>query len=206
METSSLYMVGALLALAFTGSWHCGLMCGPIACGILKKQKLFDYHAGRFLSYVGGGFLFGTLGNTITWVQSPTLKIVLSLFLSSFFILTWIPNWKFDFGANKFLTLILKQKPSALIFGFFSVLLPCGWLWTFFAGAAASGSPWVGAFVTFALWLSSLPALSLMPQILKLQMRDLTDKRTLIVRGVLTFAGIYAIWGHFFLQSSLIKF
>jgi uncharacterized protein len=203
MQTSSIYMVGALLVLAFTGSWHCGLMCGPIACGILKKKKIFDYHAGRFLSYVGGGFLFGYLGNTITWTQSPIVKVVLSLFLSSFFIFTWLPMSKFDFGANVLLKYVLKQEPSAFIFGFFSVLLPCGWLWTFFAGAAASGNPWTGAFVTFVLWMSSLPALSLIPQILKLQMRDLTDKRTLIVRGVLTFAGIYAIWGHFFLLSPI---
>jgi sulfite exporter TauE/SafE len=194
--TPSTYLIGSLIFVAFAGSWHCTLMCGPIACGLSEKGNVFYYHMGRLLSYVGGGALFGFLGNNLFQLAPLPLKVLLAFVLSAFFIAPWLPNLKIDLGLNKLIWMILKRRPQVFIVGFLSAFLPCGWLWTFYAGAAASGSAWSGALVTLVLWLSTLPALSLLPQLLKTQTRSLDPRRALIVRGVLTTAGVYAIWSH----------
>ncbi len=194
--TPSLYLLATLVFVAFAGSWHCTLMCGPIACGLSEKGNIYFYHFGRLVSYVGGGALFGYLGKNLFQYAPPPLKVALAVILTAFFIAPWFQDLKFDFGLNKIIWWILKRRPQVFFVGFLSAFLPCGWLWTFYAGAAASGSPWSGALVTLVLWLSSVPALSLLPRLLKTQTRRLDPRRSLIVRGVLTFAGVYAIWGH----------
>ncbi len=195
-STPSMYLIGSLIFVAFAGSWHCTLMCGPIACGLSEKGNIFYYHAGRLLSYVGGGALFGFLGNNIFQLAPLPLKVLLAFVLSAFFIAPWLPTLKIDLGLNKVIWMILKRRPQVFIVGIMSAFLPCGWLWTFYAGAAASGSAWSGALVTLVLWLSSVPALSLLPQLLKTQKNKLDPRRALIVRGILTTAGVYAIWSH----------
>lgn len=194
---SSLYMLGTLLFVAFAGSWHCTLMCGPIACGIAnEKGNLLAYHIGRLITYVAGGALFGFLGKNLFHYAPLPVKILLAVVLSLFFIAPWFPKLKIDFGINKIIWLILKKRPQIFIVGLLSAFLPCGWLWTFYAAAAASKSPWAGGLVLLALWASSVPALSVLPQLLKNQTRHLDQQRTLIVRSVLTLAGVYAIWAH----------
>jgi uncharacterized protein len=192
----SLYLLGTLLFVAFAGSWHCTLMCGPIACGLSDKGNIFYYHLGRLLSYVGGGVLFGFLGKNLFTYGNPFVKVFFAVILSLFFIAPWFPHLKLDFGLNKMVWLLLRKRPRIFSVGFLSAFLPCGWLWTYYAGAAASGSAWAGGLVTLALWMSSVPALSLLPQLLKTQSKGLTAQRALIVRGVLTVSGVYAIWGH----------
>jgi sulfite exporter TauE/SafE len=189
-------LLGSLVFVAFAGSWHCTLMCGPIACGLAEKGNIFYYHLGRLLAYVGGGALFGFLGTTIFQFAPLPGKILLALLLSLFFIAPWFSNLKIDSILNGWLWRLFKKRRHGFYVGFLSAFLPCGWLWTFYAGAATSGSAWAGALVTFVLWLSSLPALSLLPQLLKTQTRNLDPRRALIVRGVLTVAGVYAIWSH----------
>ena len=81
----SLYLLGTLLFVAFAGSWHCSLMCGPIVCGLSEKGNIFYYHLGRMVSYVGGGALFGYLGNHLFQFASFPLKVILALVLSAFF-------------------------------------------------------------------------------------------------------------------------
>lgn len=199
MNTSSLYLLGTLIVVAVTGSWHCGVMCGPIACGFIKKGNIFYYHLGRLISYVGGGMLFGFLGKTLFIVESLPAKIIVAIVLSSFFILPLTSNSFFEKYLHNFIFNILRINKGLFVFGFMSALLPCGWLWTFYAGAASSGSPWAGALVTFVLWTSSLPALSVLPMFFKKNFKGLHARRVEMAQKVLSIAGIYAVFSHLFL-------
>lgn len=42
----------AVFVMAFLGSWHCGVMCGPLSCNFRKKESFLSYHLGRLISYL----------------------------------------------------------------------------------------------------------------------------------------------------------
>jgi sulfite exporter TauE/SafE len=48
---------------------------------------------------------------------------------------------------------------QAFLLGFFTPLLPCGWLYLFAVTAAGAGSAWAGAAVMLAFWAGTVPAL-----------------------------------------------
>lgn len=199
IHSQSLYLLLSLIVVAFMGSWHCGLMCGPIACGFLRKGNIVYYHLGRLISYVGGGALFGYLGKTLFVVDSLAGKWIVAIVLSLFFVLPQLSASAIEKYVHPFVFRILRMNRGLFVFGLLSAVLPCGWLWTFYAGAAASGSPWAGALVTFVLWTSSLPALSALPYFFKQNLKTVNARRARIAHTVLSIAGIYAVWSHLFL-------
>lgn len=187
------------MLFAFTGSWHCGVMCGPIACGLSRERSLFFYHIGRFVSYVGGGILFGYLGQTLFQVQSLGAKILVAVLLCSFFIIPILSTQFTEKFVHSLIYKVLRLNKGLFVFGFLSAFFPCGWLWTFYAGASASGSPWAGAIVTAILWLSTLPALSVFPLFFKKSLKESYGTRVRIAHKLLCFAGIYSVFSHLFL-------
>lgn len=199
IESTTIYLTAGLVVAAFAGSWHCGLMCGPIACGFLRIGNIRYYHFGRLITYVGGGVFFGYLGRTLFVVDSLGAKLAVAVLLSLFFILPRSSSHLIERFVHPALYRLLRLNNSLFVFGLLSALLPCGWLWTFYAGAAASGSPWTGGLVTFTLWASSLPALSVLPLFFKTNLKQVNARRARIAHTVLSIAGIYAVWSHLFL-------
>lgn len=200
MNHHALSMLGLLFAVGFVGSWHCAIMCGPVASALARRGNIKLYHAGRFFSYVGAGALAGAVGANLFKVESFNGKVAVGVFLTLFFVLPFfsvslLKRFKY-MGVQK----IYKFNSSLFVFGLASVLLPCGWLWSFLAGAAASGSPFAGAIVTGVLWATSLPALALLPQYFQRATRGQNPTRQRTVQIVLSTAGIYAIWSHLFLN------
>jgi sulfite exporter TauE/SafE len=81
--------------------------------------------------------------------------------------------------------------------GFLSILLPCAWLYTFAAGAAATQSGWAGALIMFFFAVSAIPALSIAPQFFARALKGSPLKQKTLSLAVLIFAAIYALAAHF---------
>ncbi|MBL7670809.1 MAG: sulfite exporter TauE/SafE family protein [Bdellovibrionaceae bacterium] len=81
--------------------------------------------------------------------------------------------------------------------GFLSILLPCAWLYTFAAGAAATQSGWAGALIMFFFAVSAIPALSVAPHFFARALKGSPLKQKTLSLAVLTFAAIYALAAHF---------
>lgn len=170
--------VGGFLAAAAVGiasSFHCFLMCGPLACaglgGMTRKSKpILAYHLGRTGAYALVGAFLGAVGGTISDALPISLQrffpwlMAAALVLSAFDLGKWLPAipalgrlvgrlGRLGAGANPVVR-------SATI-GALTPLLPCGLLYGIYAAALASGS-WVsGLLVMIGFALGSGPALLL---------------------------------------------
>jgi uncharacterized protein len=173
--------VGVFVA-GFIGSPHCVAMCGPLVFSFARdKRSLALYQIGRMFTYVLAGVVFGAAGNTIlTRLNNP---LVASLAIGTFTLLLVVLGIRFWRREPLHLTmppliskatlsllrvLRIQRAPNFLISfvaGATTVLLPCGHLYSFLIGAAATGSALGGAIFMFAFWLSTVPALALSPMI-----------------------------------------
>ncbi len=162
-----------VVAASLAGSPHCAMMCGPLTLVIgTRKAHHLVFHFGRLLAYVFLGAVAGALGETVlgsealSWVSwTATIVMALGFLLAALQVLRGgqlhlpLPaplqgalNRLWQWNSDSVL------RPVTL--GAASVLLPCGWLYTFVMGAAATQSPWKGGFFLFAFWLGTLPALA----------------------------------------------
>lgn len=203
MNHELLALLITLFTAALFGSWHCGAMCGPIAAALAARGPLWPYHVGRGLAYLSAGAVAGAFGQNLLFSESMALRGALALFLGSYFVLSFagVISAAPTRGLPVLYRRLASPRRSALILGATSVLLPCGWLWTFLAAAAASGSAHAGLLVMSALWLNSLPALSAVHFYFRRGLGTLTPARDRWVRGLLALAGLYALGSHLFLKS-----
>ncbi len=156
------------------GSVHCATMCGGLmlsAAPTLRHQLY--YHGFRLLGYMTLGAIAGQIG-AITFKDNfpPALELGLALLLFGFLIFSAISlilkNHMPEFRSKALSRLAQKgirfgysQKSGiqASLVGFFSAILPCGWLYTYVAIAATSRSAGIGTLILVAFWLGTLPAL-----------------------------------------------
>jgi len=186
-------MAGFFVA-GFVGSWHCGVMCGPMSCFLASKKQLLPYQIGRMLSYVTAGAFAGAVSQFL--LQSyEWLKYVSILIISTLLIINYLSQ-NHQIKVPAFLTRIyFKNRENGLILGLLSVVLPCGWLYSFIMSAMAAKSALAGALVMFIFWVSTLPALSA-AQLLMKKMIDQNDvRRQKIASIVLLIASLYSLVG-----------
>lgn len=198
MNYQTLSVLGTTLLLAFLGSWHCAAMCGPIALALSRQGSVKFYHWGRALSYIGSGAIAGFLGHGLFHWSSPSFRWIGALLLSSFFLIPFLQHSHLKNLNQRIFQSIFRQRKSPFLFGLASVFLPCGWLWTFIAAAAATGSAWAGSLVMACLWFSSLPALTAITAYFHAGLQRASLVQTRWMTYGITFAGIYSIWSHFF--------
>ncbi|QRO02838.1 sulfite exporter TauE/SafE family protein [Archangium violaceum] len=165
---------GALM-VGVTGSVHCLLMCGPLACAGLPGVKgperwraVLAYQSARVGAYALMGGLLGALGGGVTralavstrpwlpWVMAAAL-VASALELGK--RLRPLPGLSHLAGAitragAKF---SLLSRSGAM--GAVTPLLPCGLLYGVYAAALTSGSLGGGALLLGAFALGGLPAL-----------------------------------------------
>ncbi len=176
----------------FLGSWHCGVMCGPMACFLSSKKQLLNYQVGRMISYTLAGALAGFISQFLLrsqeWLKYVSVGIISILLIMMF--LSQNKTIKTPAWLNRF---YFKNKESGFILGFLSFLLPCGWLYSFIVSSMASRSAWAGALVMFVFWLSTLPALSAAQLLMKkiIQKSDLQRQR--IASFVLLIASLFSL-------------
>lgn len=174
--TSTIWITSlAILSASLAGSVHCMAMCGGLtglAAGE-SKSSLLTYHFARLVGYLSLGLLAGFLGKALI---SEEFSTILSSFSTLLIAITLIwSGWSLFQNrsfhmlgalarlARRFMPFALKfeGKSRAALVGLFSVFLPCGWLYTFVAAAAATQNVFSGGVVLVAFWLGTLPALLL---------------------------------------------
>jgi sulfite exporter TauE/SafE len=161
----------AALAVGFATSLHCGGMCGPLSCAMLKpgpgtspRTALALYHGMRTISYVLLGGLLGAIGKGVASTLSSDFTRALPWLLAGVLLVIglglerWIPQPKF-FG-----TLLMRMKLHTLsaakrlaLLGFVTPLLPCGPLYLAFATALAAGTFLNGSLLMLAFAVGTIP-------------------------------------------------
>lgn len=166
----------SLLPLYLFGNIHCFGMCGPLVMLIGKHRYRFFYFAGRLLSFSLAGLLAGEAGTVLhVLLHNYYLAEAVSILCGLTFIVWGVykifrkPSIRLKKGEQSFSqfkqwlsSLMLKDTGwSTFLFGFFTVMLPCGQTLIVFSACALSGDPWVGLFNGFALALLTTPSLVL---------------------------------------------
>jgi len=133
----------AVLIMGFLGSWHCGVMCGPLSCNFRKRENFISYHLGRLVSYSLISILLFYGAHYFLDTDSRALKLGASLFFGVLLIIFGlmqiqiIPQQKqLSFKFFKVQHKILEKYKAQLnqfpiLLGLLTGLFPCGWLYSF---------------------------------------------------------------------------
>ncbi|MCP3140186.1 sulfite exporter TauE/SafE family protein [Pyxidicoccus xibeiensis] len=174
---SSAVVAGALgaLTVGLTGSVHCLLMCGPLACAGLpavpgpeRRRAVLAYQGARVASYALLGGALGALGGGVASVLAVSTRpylpwlMALALVASALEVgkrLRPLPGLSKVAGVVARWGAKFSWTGRAGAMGAVTPLLPCGLLYGVFGAALASGSFGGGALVLGAFALGGLPAL-----------------------------------------------
>jgi sulfite exporter TauE/SafE len=168
----STVLLGALVAGA-TGSVHCALMCGPLACASMGTQRsagaVAGWQVGRLFSYVLIGAALGAVGRGVSHLFLESISRVLPWVMAAGLIATALDLTRhlraLPFtrrGASSIVRAASSQRSPlarSFLFGVATPLLPCGLLYGIFLAAMASGGSLDGALLLGAFALGALPAL-----------------------------------------------
>lgn len=158
----------SMLPVYLFGNFHCLGMCGPLVMMMGQNRFRYFYFLGRTLSFTLAGLLAGGAGFLLELSLKPyhlsaTVSIGLGVWLIALGMIPYVPfRWraleKRLHRMNHSLSyLLLKETPLAtFLFGFFTLLLPCGQSLLVFSACALAGSPFAGALngAVFALLTS----------------------------------------------------
>jgi len=158
-----------------TGSLHCLLMCGPLACASLpgvpgaeRMRAVAAYQLSRVAAYASVGGLLGLLGGGVTHAltvsAAPYLPWVMAaaLVASALEVGKHLRPWP---GLARLASRMARAAARfswpvrASAMGAVTPLLPCGLLYGVFAAALATGSVLGGALVGGLFAVGGLPAL-----------------------------------------------
>ena len=171
-------------------------------------SQLKFYHLGRGLAYLLLGGIAGAIG-AFSFSQrfSPTLSLVVGIFLGLLFLITGLasfrhsqnlqgPSWLKSLalpilGPIKNLPATSSLKPFLLGLG--SALLPCGWLYGFVLLAASTQSTLKGALLLFIFWLGGLPLLSMTPWLFRKATKPFQEKMPRLISILLVLMGLWTL-------------
>ncbi len=168
-----------MLPIYLFGNFHCLGMCGPLVMMIGRHRFRYLYFLGRMLSYALAGFLAGELGSVINIaLKAHHIPALMSFIFGSLLLLLGIFTLngrsfpgsqyiakKFSKAGNRLSLLMLQDQPwPSFLFGFFTVILPCGQTLIVFSACALYGDPLIGLLNGFALAFLTSPALILAMQ------------------------------------------
>ncbi|MES2800976.1 MAG: sulfite exporter TauE/SafE family protein [Bdellovibrionota bacterium] len=195
------------LVMGFLGSWHCGVMCGPLCCNFKTKKDFYFYQLGRLASYlvVGTVLFFGT--HYFLTVDSRPLKLVASVFFGVLFItfgLAQINILKNDKLAKVWaklqLALMRKYRKQIqkfpILLGLFTGFFPCGWLYSFLLLSTQMKSLSASLLVILIFWLTALPAFALLNGFMQKLIKSSPLSYQKISACILIIAGLFSILGH----------
>lgn len=178
VEIAPLFWAGGAAALAagLTGSLHCALMCGPLACAPLpaaggsgRTRTAAAWHAGRLAAYLAVGAGLGLAGAGLARALAervqPLLPWVMAVGLAATALelpkrLPALPGLA---GLGRRIAALgAHTSPTGRAFalGAATPLLPCGLLYGLFLAAVGTGSAVGGALVMGLFGVGSLPGLA----------------------------------------------
>lgn len=207
-----------VFAASIAGSVHCVGMCGGLmlAATGTKLRSLFAYHLARWIAYLSVGSIAGYLGNELfyDWRWLPFqiffstvfLLLLLTVGLSYFFGWGKLKDLKLTnasmrisrFGIN----LGLKMGRAdgsiarAAMIGFFTVFLPCGWLYSFILLALATHSVLYGGLTLTIFWLGTVPALMGSRIFIQGLMAKLGVNGTRVISVMMIFVAFFSVYEH----------
>jgi sulfite exporter TauE/SafE len=175
----------AVLVASLAGSLHCAAMCGPFlsavsgsrSSGRLLPATHAAYHAGRLGTYFALGAIAGGLGGALDLAGRAAGIARVSAVVAGVLLVVWGAS---SLVARQHLVRLRRSSPArlgamlgtvlariaqlpplprALLLGFSTTLVPCGWLYAFVATAAGTGSVPSALAVMLAFWMGTLPAL-----------------------------------------------
>ncbi len=177
LENSPLLWAGGAAAFAagLTGSLHCALMCGPLACaplpaaGSARRRAAFAWHAGRLAAYLAVGAALGAAGGGLVRALAERVQPYLPWIMAAGLAAT-----AFELGrrlpalpgltriGRALAALGARTTPAGRAFalGAATPLLPCGLLYGLFLAAVAAGSTAGGALVMGLFGVGSIPGLA----------------------------------------------
>lgn len=203
MTHSTMILVTGILGAAFLGSWHCTVMCTPMASLMAHRKSLLSYHLGRGLSYTALGGVGGWLGQFFLTQEFYYLRLLSALFFATMLCFFGVRMWQGQraslFPKHSLWQKVIFDRKTGWAFGLLSVFLPCGWLYTYVLAAAATKSAQAGALVMFLFWLAGLPALSALPIFVKKTLQIADARRRKIGAGILIGTSLYSLFGFYFL-------
>lgn len=170
------------LLLGLTSSFHCVLMCGPIAMALpLGKLSRFRkvvgialYSLGRILTYVLMGSIAGILGfgaNLFGFQDLISLLMGILLMLIAIFpiILKFFERkgakviWKSKFFSEKLKKLFKSNRLESLFYlGFLNGLVPCGLVYIAIASSLVLNHFYEFGTYMFLFGLGTVPLMVLM--------------------------------------------
>jgi sulfite exporter TauE/SafE len=177
LPSSPAVVAGALgaLTVGLTGSVHCLLMCGPLACAGLpsvpgpeRQRAVLAYQGARLAAYALVGGALGALGGGVTQALAVSTRPYLPWLMAAALVasalevgkrlrplpgLSHVARTVARWGAN------FSWTGRAGAMGAVTPLLPCGLLYGIFAAALASGSFVGGALLLGSFAMGGLPAL-----------------------------------------------
>lgn len=190
-DSSFLTLIAGFFTAGFLGSWHCGVMCGPSACFMAEKKQLLPYQVGRLISYASAGAFSGYISQFLTtsyeWLKYVSVGACCALLI--FMFLTQNKKIATPERVSQF---YFKNINSGFLMGLTTVLLPCGWLYSFIVSALAARSAIAGAIVMTVFWASSLPALSVAQLLMKKLINKNDQQKQRISSFVLLVASLYS--------------
>lgn len=164
----------AMLPLYLFGNLHCLGMCGPLVMMIGHHKYRYFYFAGRTLSFSLAGMMAGEIGSVLNVLLKYYHIPAMASFLFGSMILTIgvfsLLGWHYPGNVwvskrlstlNKNLSLLILKDGSwpLFLFGFFTIILPCGQTLVVFSACALSGSVWIGLGNGFAFAILTSPSL-----------------------------------------------
>ncbi len=198
--------MGSVLLMGFLGSWHCGVMCGPLSCNFKTKPNFVSYHLGRLISYlIVAGLLFSGQRFFLN-VDSRPLKIFASFLFAMMFIVFGLKQMSFfktkalDFKYYKWQIKILeKNKELSLKFpiflGLLTGLFPCMWLYSFLILASRMDHLTAVAIVVVLFWITSLPAFFAVTAFTQALIKSAPISHQKISGFILIVAGLFSVLG-----------
>lgn len=200
-------LILSVVVLGFLGSWHCGVMCGPLSCNFRKKPDFFSYHVGRLISYLtvgsalfaGSQYLFASDSRWLRLLAAGLAAVLLIFFgLSQLGVfqnrLLNFKYYKFQFAILESCRSICNKFPVVL--GLITGLFPCSWLYSFLILAARTDSLKMACTVIFVFWFTSLPAFFVFSGFMRHLIRNSPASYQKISGVVLILAGLLSIFGH----------
>ncbi len=164
----------AMLPFYIFGNLHCLGMCGPLVMAIGSHRYRTLYFLGRLLSFSLAGMIAGELGAVLNvFLKAYHLGAATSFIFGTLILCAGICTlfgWNYPghhwlgkrmAPLNRTLSLLmLRDKPlTTFLFGFFTLMLPCGQTLVVFSACALSASAMTGLLNGFAFALITSPSL-----------------------------------------------